>query len=251
MKALSAVIITFNEERNIERCLRSLLPVADELLVVDSFSTDRTVALAESLGARVIQHPFAGHIQQKNYAIAQAQHPYILSLDADEALDTRLQQEILLVKENWQADGYFLNRLTNYCGTWIKHGNWYPDRKLRLWDSRKGRWGGQNPHDAFIMNTDCRLQRLSGHLLHYSFYTFEQHLAQIKKFTDISSRAARANGKKARAWDPYWRAAWKFIKGYLLKAGFLDGLAGWNIARWSAYATYLKYRKMRKIQAHG
>lgn len=250
MTQLSAVIITFNEERNIERCLRSLQRVADEMIVVDSFSSDQTVALAEALGAKVIQHPFEGHIQQKNYAIAQAKYPHILSLDADEALDEQLEAEILKVKEDWSADGYYLNRLTNYCGSWIKHGNWYPDRKLRLWDSRLGKWGGQNPHDEFQMKKDAKLVRLPGHLLHYSFYTFEQHLEQIKKFTDISSSAAHQKGKVARWWDPYLRSFWKLIRGYLIKAGFLDGLAGWNIARWSAYATFLKYRKMRQIQKH-
>lgn len=249
MIKLSAVIITFNEQRNIARCLQSLQKVADDIVVVDSFSSDGTQEIARSLGARVIEHAFEGHIQQKNWAITQAKFPHVLSLDADEALDERLEQAILQAKENWPADGYTLSRLTNYCGTWIKHGNWYPDVKLRLWDSRKGKWAGQNPHDEYRMNEGSSIQHLEGHLLHYSFYSFEQHLQQIKKFTDISSKAAFESGKRSNWIKIVFSPLWKFIKGYIVKLGFLDGKAGWMIARWSAYATYLKYSKLRRLES--
>lgn len=248
MKRLSVVVITFNEARNITRCLESVQPVADDVVVVDSHSTDNTVALARAAGARVISHPFAGHIEQKNFAISQARYPHILSLDADEALDDDLAKAILGVKASWEADGYYLNRLTNYCGHWIHHGNWYPDRKLRLWDSRKGSWGGQNPHDTFILQAGATTRRLPGHVLHYSFYTVAQHLAQIERFTDISSRAAFENGRRSGYLHMIFRPAVKFLKGYLLKAGFLDGKAGWEVAWRSAWATYLKYKKLYQWQ---
>lgn len=148
MPKLSAVIITFNEARNIGRCLDSLQGIADDIVVVDSYSTDATANIVKAKGARFVEHVFEGHIQQKNWAISQAKYPHVLSLDADEALDDSLRHSILRVKEDWQADAYYLPRLTNYCGKWIKHGLWYPDLKLRLWDSRKGAWGGQNPHDT-------------------------------------------------------------------------------------------------------
>ncbi len=250
MTPLSVVVITFNEAKNIVRCLNSVMAVADDVVVVDSFSTDGTQSLAQKLGARVIEHKFEGHIQQKNYAISQAKYPHVLSLDADEALDKILEEAILKVKENWQADGYILQRLTNYCGTWIKHGNWYPDLKLRLWDSRKGAWGGQNPHDEYQMKKGSRIDQLPGHLLHYSFYTFQEHLAQIKRFTDISSQAAFESGKRSNYLKIVLSPALKFFKGYVLKLGFLDGKAGWMIARWSAYATYLKYSKLFRLQAN-
>ena len=137
---LSVVIITFNEERDIERCLKSVETVADEIVVVDSYSTDRTEEICKIYKARFIQHSFAGHIEQKNWAIGQASHPHILSLDSDEALDETLRQSILNAKENWQGAGYTMNRMTNYCGKWIRHCGWYPDQKLRLWESNKGRW---------------------------------------------------------------------------------------------------------------
>jgi glycosyltransferase involved in cell wall biosynthesis len=247
---ISAVIITFNEERNIGRCLDSLQWVADEIIVVDSFSSDATEEIVKSKGATFISHKFEGHIEQKNWAIRQAKYPHVLSLDADEALDEHLRKAINTVKDNWQGEGYYLNRLTNYCGKWIRHGLWYPDRKLRLWDSRKGAWGGQNPHDTYILEEGSRSQHLSGHLLHYSFYTFEEHLKQIKKFTDISSAAAFNNGKRSSWLKIIVSPSLKFVRAYIFKLGFLDGKAGWMIARWSAYATYLKYTKLKALN-HG
>ncbi len=248
MIKISAVIITYNEEKNIARCLASLQKVADDIVVVDSFSSDRTEELVKAAGARFVPHAFEGHIQQKNWAISQAKYPHVLSLDADEALDEELEAAILALKENWTADGYRLNRLTNYCGKWIRHGLWYPDRKLRLWDSRKGAWGGQNPHDTFIMEKGSVIQELPGHLLHYSIYSFEEHIAQIRKFTDISSKAAFDNGKRSNYFKLLFSPFLKFIRAYVFRLGFLDGKEGWMIARWSAHATYLKYRKLMKLQ---
>lgn len=250
MLKISAVIITYNEERNIGRCLDSLQGIADDIVVVDSFSTDRTAAIVKEKGFRLVEHSFEGHIEQKNWAISQAQYPHVLSLDADEALDETLRQSILAVKANWDADAYYLPRLTNYCGKWIRHGLWYPDLKLRLWDSRKGTWGGQNPHDTFLMEAGARIRKLEGHLLHYSFYSFDEHLAQIKRFTDISSRAAFQKGKHSNWLKIIFAPSLKFLRAYFFRQGFLDGKEGWMIARWSAYATYLKYTKLRKIERH-
>ena len=251
MPKISAVIITFNEERDIGRCIDSLQTVADDIVVVDSFSTDKTKSIVLEKGARFIEHTFKGHIEQKNWAIQQARYPHILSLDADEALDENLTASILAIKDNWTADGYVLNRLTNYCGKWIKHGLWYPDRKLRLWDSSKGRWAGQNPHDTFIMDQGSRIENLEGHLLHYSIYTLEEHLQQICKFTDISSQAAHDNGKRSNWLKILFSPSLKFLRAYFFRLGFLDGKEGWMIAKWSAYATYLKYTKLLKLQRNG
>jgi glycosyltransferase involved in cell wall biosynthesis len=247
MTPISAVIITYNEERNIGRCLESLQGVADEIVVLDSFSTDATESIVHSKGAHFYQHAFDGHIQQKNRALTYASYPHVLSLDADEALDETLREAILAVKANWQYEGYYLNRLTYYCGHWIRHGLWYPDRKLRLWDKRKGSWGGQNPHDRFILR-EGKTARLKGNLLHYSIYSFEDHLKQIRKFTDISSQAAFNNGKRSNWLKLLVAPTLKFLRGYIFKAGFLDGKAGWMVARWSAYATFLKYRKLLSLQ---
>ena len=164
---LSVVIITFNEERNIERCIRSVEGIADDVVILDSFSKDRTCEIAAMLGARVVQHVFDGHIEQKNLAITHAKFPFILSLDADEALSDELRQSIQEVKNDKHADGYSMSRITNYCGKWIHHCGWYPDTKLRLWDSTKGRWGGINPHDKYEMDAGSGTELLKGDILHY------------------------------------------------------------------------------------
>ena len=245
---LSVVIITFNEEKNIARCLDSVLPIADDIVVVDSFSTDTTKQICIQKRARFVEHKFDGHIEQKNWAITQAKYQYVLSLDADEALTKELQQAIIEIKNNYQSDAYSFNRLTNYCGQWIKHCGWYPDEKLRLWDSKKGKWGGENPHDKVIMNKGIRVEHINLDILHYSFYTEEQHLKQIEYFTDISSKAAFNKGKKSSSLKIFYKPIFKFFRDYVLKAGFLDGYYGYIVCRNSGYAAGLKYKKIAHLQ---
>lgn len=248
MPQISVVIITYNEEKNIARCLESVTSVADEIVVLDSFSKDRTREICESYGVKFFEHAFDGHIQQKNRAITYATHPYILSLDADEALDETLKRSILEVKNNWTHDGYYMNRLTNYCGHWVKHCNWYPDTKLRLWDSRKGSWTGINPHDKYeLKGGDKNTKHIKGDILHYSYYSVEDHYKQVEYFTNIASKAFVEAGKKAPLYKLILNPVAKFIDHYLLHLGFLDGRAGYRISKISAYATYLKYKKIRDI----
>lgn len=248
MLPLSVVIITFNEEKNIERCLDSIQGIADDIVVVDSFSTDRTEEICKTKGVRFIQHVFEGHIEQKNYAVTQARFPHVLSLDADEALDEVLKKSILETKQNWKQDGYYMNRLTNYCGKWIYHCGWYPDSKLRLWDSRKGAWGGVNPHDKFMMfDGDKTTSALKGNILHYSYYTIEDHYKQVNYFTDILAKAQFKEGKKASLLKCWISPMVKFFRDYIFKLGFLDGSAGFTVCRISAYATFLKYKKLRNL----
>lgn len=245
---LSAVIITFNEERNIARCIESLLPVSDEILVVDSFSKDKTKEICSSYGVTFLEHKFDGHIEQKNWAKDQAKFDFVLSLDADEALDETLQKEILNLKENCQFEGYEMNRLTNYCGKWIYHCGWYPDTKLRLWNKKLGTWGGDNPHDKFeLFDSKKPIKHLRGNILHYSYYTREDHYKQVEYFTNILAKAQFEKGKKASFLVFIFSPIVKFIKDYFIKLGFLDGKAGFTISRISAYATFLKYKKLRKL----
>jgi glycosyltransferase involved in cell wall biosynthesis len=245
---LSVVIITFNEEKNLERCLISVKDVADEIVVLDSFSTDKTREICEKHNVKFFQHKFDGHIQQKNRAITFATHPYVLSLDADEALDKTLSASIKEVKKDFRKDGYYMNRLTNYCGHWVKHCGWYPDTKLRLWDSSKGHWTGINPHDKYeLLSGDKNTGFLKGDILHYSYYTLEDHYRQVEYFTNIASKAYFENGKKAPLFKLFVNPVAKFIDHYLLRLGFLDGKAGFLISKISAYATYLKYKKLREL----
>ena len=251
MIKLSAVIITFNEERNIGRCLESLRGVVDDIVVVDSFSTDQTEAICLEHGARFVKHAFAGHIEQKNWAITQALFPHVLSLDADEALSDELKKSILAVKADFKKQGYYMNRLTNYCGQWIRHSDWYPDRKLRLWDSRKGAWGGTNPHDKYMLaDGDKESGWLKGDLLHYSYYSVEEHRRQTEKFAKIGANALFQRGKRTHLLEALVRSGFKFIRTYFFKAGFLDGRAGLTICSITAQGTWLKYRMLSALQQH-
>jgi glycosyltransferase involved in cell wall biosynthesis len=244
---LSVVIITFNEENNIARCLASVNALADDIVVVDSYSTDKTKQICIENEVRFIEHQFDGHIEQKNWAIKQAKYQYVLSLDADEALTENLQQAILNINNNWEADAYSFNRLTNFCGAWIRHCGWYPDKKLRLWDITKGKWGGDNPHDKVIMEKGSKIKHIDLDILHYSFYTVEQHLKQIDFFTDISSNAAFDKGRKSNLFTIFYKSTFKFFRDYILKLGFLDGYYGYVVCKNSAYAKRLKYTKIREL----
>ncbi|MEN8203985.1 MAG: glycosyltransferase [Bacteroidota bacterium] len=244
---ISAVIITFNEERNIERCLQSIKGVADEIVVVDSYSTDRTEEICRSYNVRFIRHRFTGHIQQKNWAILQASSPYILSLDADEALSDTLRESILKIKDNWTHDGYYFNRLTNYCGKWIRHTSWYPSRKLRLWDARKGSWGGFNPHDKYYLKRGASRHFLRGDILHYSYYSLSEHIAQMNAFSSILARSYYERGRRVYFFSIFLHPFWRFIKDFILRAGFLDGYYGFIVSVNSAHEVFLKYVKLRNI----
>ena len=247
MPKLSAVIITYNEQKNIRRCLESILDIVDDITVVDSYSTDETEDICREYGVTFLKHPFEGHIEQKNWAITRSKYPHILSLDADEVISEQLKKSILSVKNNWKYDGYYFNRLTNYCGRWIKHSSWYPSRKLRLWDSRKGKWGGMNPHDRFILDKGASKKFLRGDLLHYSYYSITEHIQQINKFSDIVARSFYKEGKRASYFNILFHPLWRVFRDYFIKLGFLDGFYGLVISVNSAHETFLKYSKLRRI----
>lgn len=248
MLSISAVILTLNEEKNIERCIRSLTGIADEVIVVDSFSTDRTEEICKSLGVKFIQNKFDGYIEQKNYAWALAANDYVLSIDADEELSEPLRESLLEIKQNGSADGYTMNRLNNYCGRWIKHCGWYPDRKLRLAKKNLAHWGGYNPHDKLLIQSE-NLVHLNGDLLHYSFSSHEAYKAQQKKFAEISAMTYFKKGKRVSFLYPFLSAALKFLRDYFFNLGFLDGVDGWRICTTAAGTNFLKYKKLRELSS--
>jgi len=251
MIKLSVVIITFNEEKNIERCLKSIQNIADEIVVVDSFSTDATKDICLRYDVNFVQHVFDGHIEQKNFAITQASYSHIFSIDADEAIDEILEKEIIAAKNNWQYDGYSMNRLNNYCGYWVKHSGWYPDVKLRLWNSKLGAWGGINPHDEYFLNPNCTQKHLKGDILHYTYNSVEEHYKQAEYFSTISAKAYFEKGEKSNYLKLILNPLAKFTRDYFLKLGILDGYKGFTICRISSYTTYLKYLKLLKLQKVG
>ncbi len=247
MTPISAVIITFNEERNIARCIDSLNEVVDEIVIVDSFSTDRTEEIARQRQVKFISHAFDGYIEQKNWALTQASHPHVLSLDADEALSEPLKKAIINAKKSGLKDGYRMKRLTNYCGHWIHHCGWYPDIKLRLFDTRKGAWGGRNPHDIYILKSDEKTDLLSGDLLHYSFYTIDQHVDTANKFSTIKARNMFENGRKVNIFQLLIYPRFRFFRDYIVKQGFRDGFYGFVVCKISAHTVFLKLVKLRDL----
>lgn len=249
MDFLSVVIITYNEERNIARCIESVRLVADEIIVLDSFSNDSTKAICEKAGVEFHQHVFDGHIEQKNRAKDFCKYPLILSLDADEALSEELQQSILDVKKEAHFEGYEMSRLTNYCGQWIYHCGWYPDRKLRLWKKDKGEWKGMNPHDKFeLFDAGKKIGFLKGNLLHYSYYSIDEHYRQANKFSEIAADVLFKNNVKTSYLHIIVKVIAKFVRNYFLKLGFLDKKNGFIICKITAYETYLKYSKLFRLQ---
>lgn len=248
MNKLSVVIITNNEEENIARCIYSVDGLADEVIVVDSFSTDATAEIAQKLGARVIHHAFEGHIQQKNWARQQASNPFVLSLDADECLSDELRNSIAGAKVGFQFDGYTMNRLNFYCGKPIKTCGWYPDTKLRMWNNAKGKWGGVNPHDKFEMDKGSNVKHLEGDILHYTFPTRLAYARQVEKFATISALQLRRKNTFYLIYKLIFSAPFKFMRNYLFNRGFTEGADGLVICAYQAHEVFLKYYRAIKFK---
>jgi glycosyltransferase involved in cell wall biosynthesis len=240
---LSVVLIAFNEGHHIAKCLLAAQEVADEIVVIDSGSTDDTVEVCTAYGAKVITHPWSGYSEQKNFGNTQTSFDWILSIDADEVLNEALIQSILKWKHAPQSACF--KRMTNYCGTFIKHGGWYPDVKVRLFNKQETNWEGTihevlrglSKENTFLLEGDC---------LHYSYYSVEQHYAQAEKFTTIQAEDLFQHGKKSPWFKRVFSPIAKFVVDYFFRFGFLDGKAGFTVARISAYATFLKYKKLHE-----
>jgi len=248
MIKLSAVIITYNEEEHLEKCFSSLKNVADEIVVVDSYSTDSTPEICRQHNVKFIQQKFLGYIEQKNFALSEASYDYILSLDGDEALSEELKTSILEIKSNWVLDGYYCNRLNNYCGQWIRHSDWYPDKKLRLFKKGSGEWKGINPHDTFVLNNSKKTGKLKGNILHWIYRDYSEHNLKVEQFSTISAQAYYDLGKTSNLWKIFYRPFWAFFKAYFLRLGFMDGLNGFVICVQTYNITFLKYIKLRELQ---
>jgi glycosyltransferase involved in cell wall biosynthesis len=247
MEKLTALIITFNEEKNIGRCIDSLLPVADEIVVLDSFSTDNTVAIAAAKGAVVHQQSFAGYKQQKNAILAMAANNYVLSLDADEMLSEELAASIIAAKKQFEYKAYTMNRCNIYCGRYIRRGLWYPDRKLRLFDKRVARWVGYNPHDRVEMNSVFNTQHLKGDIIHFAFDTVAIHRQKNDRVALLVATSMMEAGVKPQPYKIIINPLWSFVNGYFLRLGFLDGYHGLMIAWYTAGQSYHKHSHHRRL----
>lgn len=248
---ISVVIITFNEAHNIERCLMSLKEVADEVLIVDSYSTDNTCMIAVKHGAKVITHEWLGYSATKNAANKMAANDWILSLDADEVLSEVLKKSIIKLKNEGLKPASF-NRLTNYCGKWIRHCGWYPDIKFRIFNRQSTLWQG-SIHETLVSTNDENIKpiTLEGDCYHFSYHSIASHYAQADKFSTLSAEKLFAERHKINALKKYFSAINKFLKTYLIHLGFLDGYYGFVISKISAYASYLKYKKLEVLNQNG
>lgn len=243
MPKISACIISYNEEAKIADCLESVEGVADEIVVVDSLSTDRTPDIARLFTDRVFDQEFLGHVQQKSLAVEKASHDWILSLDCDERLSPGLRDAILAQKDALDHhDAWRFARRTFYIYRWLNHC-WYPDWKVRLFNRETCHWGGVNPHDHVEVPSGD-VGTLQGDLLHYSFDSVSDHLKTIDTFTEIAANEFVERGRRASIWDPWTHGCWTFIKCYIFKRGFLDGFAGLLASTLSFVHAFVKYSKV-------
>ncbi len=243
---ISAVIITYNEQHNIRRCIESIMTVVDEIIVVDSFSTDKTKDICKEFNVRFFSKEWEGYSETKNFGNQQCKYEYILSLDADEALSEELTNSILSVKENLNG-AYKFNRLTNYSGKWIYHCGWYPDVKIRLFPKNKSYWVGDYVHEILETDKDVSITPLKGNLLHFAYRNKKEHLEKIKKYSSLHAEKMFAENIKFNPLKLIVAPAIKFIMDYFIHKGFLDGKAGFTICRISAKAVFLKYLKLKKL----
>ncbi len=242
---ISATIITLDEERNIARAMESLR-CCDEIVVLDSGSVDRTVELATNLGARVVEGAWLGYAGQKNLVAEKANHDWILSLDADEALSEALEGEIWNLKKNGpQYDAYTMPRLAQYLGRWILHSGWYPDRKVRLYNRQKANWVGDFVHES--LKVEGRIGHLESNLLHFTCNSLSEHLKTMDRYTTLAAEELVA--RKVHIWSKHLilDPLWTFTSTYFFKRGFLDGLEGLAIAYMATLYTFLKYAKARNM----
>ena len=246
MEKISAIVIAFNEEKNIERCLQSL-DWADEIVVVDSFSTDRTLALSKKYTARVVQHNWEGFVKQKIFATSQASYDWIFSIDADEEVSDQLKYEIIRIRQAGPvAQAYQMPRKMFYLGKWITHGSWYPDYKVRLFNRQQGHWAGLDIHEYWQVRG--RSEKLKGDLLHYSYENITYHINKINILTSQAAAEMLQKGEKDSYSSILINPFIKFCKSYLLQAGFRDGFVGLIIALLGSYYVFLKYLKLWELR---
>jgi glycosyltransferase involved in cell wall biosynthesis len=242
MPGISATIVACNEANKLARALRSLA-CADEIVLVDSGSTDATPAIAAGLGARVIHQPWQGYVAQKNLAVSHAQHEWILSLDADEEFDDEAQAAIRSWKGSQPgADGYRFARRARYLGRWILHSGWYPDYKVRLFNRRKAGWIGNYVHESVVVNG--RVETMPGEILHYTCDTLEEHLQRIELYTDLAAQEMRERGETVNFLRRWLDPLWVFFHTYFFRLGVLDGYQGFLIATMAARYVRRKYAKL-------
>ena len=244
---ISATIISLNEEEHLGRCLQSIQGLADEIVVVDSGSSDRTLEIAASYGAVVLKHQWSNYSDQKNFAASRASHDWILSLDADECFSPLLREEVSALKAREStAEAFEFPRLAQYLGRWIHHSGWYPDHKVRLYLRTQAHWEGKFVHESLVVKG--RTSRLRGDLLHYTCDSVADHLNRINRYTTLAAQDLWERGKRSSLANLLGSPPAAFLKSYILELGFLDGIQGCLIAYFAGYYNFLKYAKLWELE---
>ncbi|MEI9865245.1 MAG: glycosyltransferase family 2 protein [Limisphaerales bacterium] len=250
---ISVCMISGNEAHRIRRTLASVVNWAGEIIIVlNEDVSDGTDKIAAEYGAQVFREPWKGYAAQKNSAAQKAGQEWILSLDADEEISAALLNEIFAIFANGNPDSsiaaWSFPRCSFYGGRWIRHGDWYPDRKTRLWRRGRAEWRGQSVHETLVVNGN--VGKLNGDLLHYTMENLNDHLRKSTLYSDLFARQRLEAGRSASALDLWFRPWWRFVRGYFLKCGFLDGWQGYAIARIASFETFLRYAKVREAQTN-
>jgi glycosyltransferase involved in cell wall biosynthesis len=246
---LSGVIISYNEEQNIERCILSMKQVCDEIVVLDSYSTDKTEAICRKHSVRFYQQAFRGYTEQKNDVVALANNDFVLSLDADEELSEELIMSILKIKADFRSDAYYFNRLNIYCGHKIRTTTWYPDRKIRIWNRCKAKWEGEQLHETVQADPTIKKSFLKGDLLHYSYKTIGDHVAQTNHFTDIASETLFLKGKTSSLFKVIYKTSFSAFKEFIIKRAIIGGRYSIIVAYINVFSVFLKYSKLISKQS--
>ena len=247
MAKLSTVIMCFNEEDKIAKCIQSAIGISDEVLILDSYSTDSTVNIAEELGARVEFHKFMGYIKQRELSISMAKNDWVLALDADEFLSEALANEIKEVIENPNVDAYNINRLNSINKVFMHHGPWFPNRILRLFNKKKVYCGGNPPHDRICPIDSAKVKNLKSVLFHHSDENLQDRINTINNHSSQAAKHRFSQGKKSNYLKLFIKPLWKFINGYFLKLGMLDGFYGFQIAITSAQYVFFRESKIIEL----
>jgi glycosyltransferase involved in cell wall biosynthesis len=244
---ISGVVICFNEADRIERCLKSLA-FCDEIVVVDSCSTDGTQDVVRKYTDRLIEQPFLGYVKQKNFALDQARNDWVVCLDADEALSPELAANVrgAIARNDGRVSGYWLDRVTWYLGVWHDRGEWYPDWQLRVFRRSRGRWGGLDPHDR--VELEGPVEKLPGRLLHWNYRHLSDHIQTLDRFSARMARSLMDSGVRFRTWDMVMRPPARFVKSYFLRLGLLKGRAGFIVSIAGAYYVFMKYAKLWELE---
>ena len=244
---LSAVVICQNSEVHLRQCLESLVQVSDDIIVVDHYSEDHSVGIAKEFDCRVFSKKWTGYSSGKNYGNAKAKYDWILSVDSDEELSDELIRTINTIHPDDPKVSYAVNRLSCFCGHWVKYGAWYPDRHIRLFNRMEISWNPELVHETLSMPDTCQTHQLKGHLLHYAVDSLEQHKLKVEQYARLGAQKMFQAGRKASQLTQFLNPPFRIFIDYFVRRGFLDGKAGWHIARLTAREKWLKYKQLRQL----